>query len=145
MDVMDISASVFTAGTFNSAANIRVRPGACPSARSDQGSLLLNSALTTCGRIFNIPCVTGNPRHRLTVPVGRQATRDPASNIKLPHVRDYLRPEEANAVIAAAAKLGRNGLRDQVLLRLMYRHGLRASEATNVRWTDFDLATARTP
>jgi site-specific recombinase XerD len=76
--------------------------------------------------------------------VGRQATRDPASNIKVPHVRDYLRPEEANAVIAAAAKLGRNGLRDQVLLRLMYRHGLRASEATNVRWTDFDLDHGRT-
>ena len=49
---------------------------------------------------------------------------------KSPHVeRDYLRPDEANAVIDAAGRVGRQRLRDQVLLRLMYRHGLRASEA----------------
>ena len=75
----------------------------------------------------------------------RQAT----STTKLPHVgrdgqRDYLRPEEVNAVIAAAGKVGRNGIRDQVLLRLIYRHGLRAGEARHVRWTDFDLDTSRT-
>jgi hypothetical protein len=27
-----------------------------------------------------------------------------------------------------------------VLLRLMYRHGLRASEAKHTQWTDFELA-----
>jgi integrase len=71
--------------------------------------------------------------------------RKAASSTKLPHVaRDYLRPEEINAVIAAAAKVGRNGQRDQVLLRLMYRHGLRAGEARQVRWTDFDLDAGRT-
>jgi len=47
-------------------------------------------------------------------------------------------------VIAAAAKVGRNGQRDQVLLRLMYRHALRAGEARQVRWTDFDLDIGRT-
>lgn len=71
--------------------------------------------------------------------------RDGLSGTKLPHVeRSYLRPEEVNAVIAAAAKVGRNGQRDQVLLRLMYRHGLRAGEARQVRWTDFDLDHGRT-
>jgi type 1 fimbriae regulatory protein FimE len=58
--------------------------------------------------------------------------------------RDYLRPHEANAVIAAAGRQGRNGLRDQVLLRLIYRHGLRAVEARGVRWSDFDLDQAKT-
>jgi site-specific recombinase XerD len=59
---------------------------------------------------------------------------------KSPHVeRDYLRPNEANAVIEAAGKVGRQRLRDQVLLRLMYRHGLRASEAKHTKWTDFEL------
>jgi integrase len=53
--------------------------------------------------------------------------------------RDYLRPDEANAVINAAGQLGGQRLRDQVLLRLIYRHGLRASEARYVRWTDIDL------
>ena len=53
---------------------------------------------------------------------------------KSPHVeRDYLRPDEANAVIDAAGRVGRQRLRDQVLLRLMYRHGLRASEAKHTK------------
>ena len=70
--------------------------------------------------------------------------RQSAPDTKLPHVeRDYLRPDEANAVIAAAGQVGRNPLRDQVLLRLMYRHGLRASEARYVKWTDFDLDNER--
>ena len=45
---------------------------------------------------------------------------------KSPHVgsrgRDYLRPDEANALIEAAGKVGRQPLRDQCLLRLTYRH-----------------------
>src|SRR4051812_6680091 len=64
------------------------------------------------------------------------------SRSELPHVaadRDYLTPSEANRLIAAAPKLGRRGLRDQVLLRLMYRHGLRASEARHVKWTSIML------
>ena len=75
--------------------------------------------------------------------------REVPSADKVPHVvrgdRDYLRPDEANAVIEAAGKLGRQGLRDQVLLRLMYRHGLRAGEARNVKWIDFDLTQGSGP
>jgi integrase len=70
--------------------------------------------------------------------------RQSVSNTETPHVSengglDYLRPDEANAVINAAGRLGRQRSRDQVLLRLLYRHGLRASEARHVRWTDIDL------
>ena len=63
----------------------------------------------------------------------------------VPHVaeRDYLTPREANRMIDAAGKVGRNGLRDQVLLRLMYRHGLRATEARHVKWSHVDLDTPR--
>jgi type 1 fimbriae regulatory protein FimB/type 1 fimbriae regulatory protein FimE len=65
---------------------------------------------------------------------------------KNPHVgRDYLRPNEANAVIEAAGRVGRHCLRDQVLLRLMYRHGLRASEAKHTKWTHFDLTPGSGP
>ena len=35
----------------------------------------------------------------------------------------------------SANKVGRQPLRDQCLLRLIYRHGLRASEAKDARWT----------
>ena len=63
-----------------------------------------------------------------------------------PHVdRDYLRADEANAVIDAAGRVGRQRLRDQVLLRLMFRHGLRASEAKHTKWTDIDLTSGSGP
>jgi integrase len=68
---------------------------------------------------------------------------------KTPHVvsrgRDYLRPDEANALIEAAGKVGRQPLRDQCLLRLIYRHGLRASEARDAKWTDFDIVAGSGP
>ena len=68
---------------------------------------------------------------------------------KSPHVvsrgRDYLRPDEANALIEAAGKVGRQPLRDQCLLRLIYRHGLRASEARDAKWTDLDIMVGSGP
>ena len=36
-------------------------------------------------------------------------------------------------------------MRDQCLLRLIYRHGLRASKARDARWTDFDLTPGSGP
>jgi Phage integrase family len=53
--------------------------------------------------------------------------------------RRYLRPEEANRLIAAAGKRGRYPDRDKLLVRLTYRHGLRASEAVGLRWDLIDL------
>jgi integrase len=63
---------------------------------------------------------------------------------KKPNVRrKYLTPDEARRVIDAAGRVGRRKLRDQTLLTLIYRHGLRVSEAVSVRWTDFDLDAPR--
>jgi type 1 fimbriae regulatory protein FimB/type 1 fimbriae regulatory protein FimE len=59
--------------------------------------------------------------------------------------RDYLRSDEANAVIEAAGRVGRQRLRDQVLPRLLYRHGLRSSEAKHTKRTDFDLTPGSGP
>jgi type 1 fimbriae regulatory protein FimB len=58
-----------------------------------------------------------------------------------PKVQDrrYLRPDEAHRLIEAAGKRGRYPFRDKVLVRLVYRHGLRASEAVNLRWSHLDL------
>ena len=53
--------------------------------------------------------------------------------------RRHLRPEEANRLIEAAAKRGRYPFRDKVMLRLAYRHGLRASELVGMRWSAVDL------
>lgn len=72
---------------------------------------------------------------------GLQAMQQTAPRNKTPHDadRDYLRPEEVNRLIEAAGRTGRQRLRDVVLLRLIYRHGLRCSEATGARWADLDL------
>jgi type 1 fimbriae regulatory protein FimB/type 1 fimbriae regulatory protein FimE len=67
--------------------------------------------------------------------------RKAASNDKRPNVQDrrYLRPAEAHRLIEAAGKRGRYPFRDRVLVRLVYRHGLRASEAVGLRWSQLDL------
>ena len=53
--------------------------------------------------------------------------------------RKYLSPDEPRRLIEAAGNVGRQGERDKLLLTLMFRHGLRVSEAIDLRWTDFDL------
>ena len=64
---------------------------------------------------------------------------------KKPNVarRKYLSPDEARRVIETAGRLGRQQGRDQLLLTMMFRHGLRVSEAVDLRWSDFDLDAAR--
>jgi integrase len=73
----------------------------------------------------------------VTEAVGVQPMRKSRSTGKKPKVEDrrYLRPDEAHRLIKAAGKRGRYAFRDKVLVRLVYRHGLRASEAVNMRWS----------
>jgi type 1 fimbriae regulatory protein FimB/type 1 fimbriae regulatory protein FimE len=51
--------------------------------------------------------------------------------------REYLTPDEVYRLVAAAT--GRHGSRDQALLTIMYRHGLRVTEAVSLRWDQVDL------
>jgi type 1 fimbriae regulatory protein FimB/type 1 fimbriae regulatory protein FimE len=53
--------------------------------------------------------------------------------------REHLTPPEAQRLIDAAGRQGRNALRDRALCLLTYRHGLRASEAVGLRWDQIDL------
>ncbi|HET7176835.1 MAG TPA: tyrosine-type recombinase/integrase [Gammaproteobacteria bacterium] len=53
--------------------------------------------------------------------------------------REYLETDEVNAVMEAAARLGRHGHRDQTLILLAYRHGLRVSELVSLRWDMINL------
>jgi len=52
--------------------------------------------------------------------------------------REFLSREEI-ARLLAAARQGRHGVRDHLLFMMMYRHGLRVSEATKVKLPDVDL------
>ena len=54
--------------------------------------------------------------------------------------REYLRSSEINAMIRAAKKVGRHGVRDGAIILLMFRHGLRTAELVGLKWTQIDLA-----
>ena len=55
--------------------------------------------------------------------------------------REYLTADEVERLIVAArARPGRNGHRDATMILMAYRHGLRASELTGLRWDMLDLA-----
>ena len=56
--------------------------------------------------------------------------------------REYLRPDEVERLIEAAKSVGRYPGRDGLLMLMMYRHGLRVSEAIALRWSDVDWDTA---
>ena len=54
--------------------------------------------------------------------------------------REYLRSPEIRAMIRAAKKVGRHGVRDGAIILLMFRHGLRTAELVALKWTQIDLA-----
>lgn len=65
-----------------------------------------------------------------------------SSDAKVPHVsnaRLHLTPDEARKLIECAAKRGRQPFRDKVMVRMAYRHGLRAIEVCELRWDQINL------
>ena len=56
-----------------------------------------------------------------------------------PAGRDYLRPDEVEAMVQAARKSGRHRVRDAAMILLMFRHGLRTAELVALRWQQVDL------
>ena len=58
-------------------------------------------------------------------------------------VREYLTETEVERLIEAARRRGRNGARDGAAILLAYRHGLRAAELCQLRWSQIDLRHGR--
>ena len=55
--------------------------------------------------------------------------------------REYLTDDEVKR-LADAAKANRHGHRDATMILVAYRHGLRASELTDLRWDQVEFTTA---
>ena len=68
---------------------------------------------------------------RPVAPKGRKANVDY-------RIREHLTEAEVDKLLAAL-KRNRHGHRDWLIGLLIYRHGLRVSEACDLRWDDIDL------
>lgn len=60
------------------------------------------------------------------------------ANVKA-RTREYLSSSEIEAMRKAARSVGRYGHRDDTLILMMFRHGLRAGEVVALRWEQVDL------
>lgn len=54
--------------------------------------------------------------------------------------REFLTPVEVERLAEAAQSVGRHGHRDATMILIAYRHALRVSELTALRWDQVDLA-----
>lgn len=73
----------------------------------------------------------------------KSAQRRPGPPTKLPNAelrsREYVTASEVKEMIDAAKAVGRHGLRDSLLILMMYRHALRVGEAVDLKWDQVDL------
>src|SRR5215468_6826753 len=71
---------------------------------------------------------------------GRSAPSIVNSSVR---TREYLTRAEIERLMAAARKSSRYGHRDETMILIGYRHGLRASELCDLRWSQAELSTGR--
>src|SRR5438552_9075695 len=88
------------------------------------------------------PTSMGNTHLKLVTPTFEKRTVMPkrAKNADL-RTREYLTEHEIDALMAAARQ-NRYGHRDATLILISFRHGLRASEAVDLRWDQVDFVRA---
>jgi type 1 fimbriae regulatory protein FimB/type 1 fimbriae regulatory protein FimE len=112
--------------------------------------LLRGASCAECSQRSRITNTRGRRRPRRK---GNSAMSDAAPTTenrtlrRLPNAtyrqREYLTEAEVERLIEAARKRGRNGTRDGAAILLPYRHGLRAAELCQLRWSQIDLRQGR--
>lgn len=89
--------------------------------------------------ILRLVSSTNENRTVAPKPSTAAVTRPPNADLR---TREYLTPSEVDKLIAAAKEGNRYGHRDATMLLVVYRHGLRASEACDLEWSQVDFETA---
>ena len=82
----------------------------------------------------------GSPTRRNVPSKAQKASSAPTDGHE--RAKDFLNDSEMGRLLEAAKK-GRHGIRDHLLMLMMYRHGLRVSEVTALRRDDANLGQAR--
>src|SRR4030081_3532106 len=85
----------------------------------------------------------GNKHLKLVTPIIEKRTVMPRrrKNADL-RTREYLTAYEVEALMAAARQ-NRYGHRDATMILIAFRHGLRASELVDLRWSQVDFPASR--
>ena len=89
---------------------------------------------------FHVLMAKGHLKLVTPAAVNRTVTPKRPPNSKL-RTREYLTEAEVERLMNAAKK-NRRGHRDATMVLVAYRHGLRASELTDLRWEQVDFRTA---
>jgi type 1 fimbriae regulatory protein FimE len=81
------------------------------------------------------------PQSRTQTPFSAKLSNSPPKKLKNEayRTREFLTEQEINQLRTAARQYGRHGHRDDTLILMMFRHGLRVSEAIALRWEQVDL------
>jgi site-specific recombinase XerD len=81
------------------------------------------------------------PQSRTQTPFSAKLKNSPPKKLKNEtyRTREFLTEQEINQLRTAARRYGRHGHRDDTLILMMFRHGLRVSEAIALRWEQVDL------
>lgn len=87
------------------------------------------------GQVVDLPA----RRHRAPIAQNGKVVPPRRRPNRETRTREYLTPGEMEQLLEAAGTSARHGARDRTLVLLMYRHGLRVSEAIALRWEQVDL------
>ena len=101
---------------------------------SQEGPVIAKSPPAAASMSNVFPLKSNGPSiENSNVPV---APRQPNAAVR---TREHLTPVEVDRLVRAAGKVGRYRKRDAALILVMYRHGLRVTEAIELSRSDLDL------